>query len=88
MLSVSASAAVRLRDGQAPQQRPAERYVDRRTGRVRLMLRDVEIAEPQREVDRVDVLERRRERRQMRDEIRRGDGPQHRPSRHGGAERT
>jgi len=34
-----------------------ERDVDRISGRVRLMVRDVEVSQPEREVDRVDVFE-------------------------------
>ena len=60
------------------QQRPAERDVDRRAGRMRLMPRGIEIAQSQREVDRVDVFERRGERRKVGRQI--GGGDQQRPT--------
>jgi hypothetical protein len=40
---------------------------------MRLMVFDVEVPQPEREVDRIDVLERRREQREVNDEIDRGD---------------
>ena len=40
---------------------------------MRLMLRGIEIAKPQREVDRIDVFERRRDERRVRGKIGRSD---------------
>ena len=52
----------------------SQRDVNRVPGRVRLMLRHVVVPQPQREVDRIDVLERRCEEREMGREIYRGNG--------------
>jgi hypothetical protein len=42
---------------------------------MRLMARDVEVADAEREVDRIDVVERARQRREMRDEEDRREQP-------------
>jgi hypothetical protein len=46
----------------------SERHEDGVAGRVRLVLCRVELVEAQREVQRIDVFQRRREKRQMRDQ--------------------
>src|SRR6185436_15286367 len=48
-------------------------------GRVRLVLRDVELAHAQREVDRVEVFERRRQEREVRREEQEGERPAGQP---------
>ena len=45
-----------------------DRDEHRVAGRMRLMLRDVEVADPEREVDRVEIFERLREVRQVKRE--------------------
>ena len=63
----SSASAARLRAARRRQRRStaveafAERDEDRIAGRMRLMLGDVEVAHAEREVDRVDVFERRRQ---------------------------
>ena len=60
-------------DPQEPLRSPAERDVDRRSRRVRLMTGDVEVSQPEREVDRIDVFERGCEIREVEREIENGD---------------
>ena len=48
-------------------------HVDGIAGRMRLVQRRVEMAQPEREVDRVDVFERRRQKRQVRSQVDGGD---------------
>ena len=62
--SARASAAAPGRRGQALDDRQRdvpEQHVDGIAGRMRLVQRRVEMAQPEREVDRIDVFERRRE---------------------------
>ena len=56
----------RRRRAAAPSTTFRERDEDRIAGRMRLVARDVEVAHAEREVDRVDVFERRREEREVR----------------------
>ena len=60
-------------DPQEPLRSPAERDVDRISRRVRLMTGDVEVAQPEREIDRIDVFERGCEIREVEREIENGD---------------